>query len=226
MTRDILKYCCDSRAWVSVLCMFLGSIVVFVPNSGFAQNCGEVRQVFLLDRTSELNVAEQNALESGIGTLFDDETFGGEIVIGEVRGSSLSSEWIFETCVPANFQVSPACQEYFASVDPNRESDPAPGLLEAPLLWMERALFGDPERVYSNAERISCQQERASFDSRRAELKQEALSAITDVARSGVATSQTALGDTIFRSIENQCSRMKCEMYIFQTYLTITGRRL
>ena len=198
----------------------------FLCSSASAQECSNIRQVFLLDRTSELNEAEQSAFAAGIETLFADDEFGGEIVIGEVRGSSLSSEWIFRTCVPANFEVSPACREYFDSVDPSREEEEGPAFLDAPLQWFEVLLFGDDEREFSNAERISCQQERASFDGQRAEQQAEALQAVQDVASEDVATSQTALAETVFRALETQCIRAQCQLFVFSNLLDNNWRQI
>ena len=191
----------------------------YLCSSASAEECSNSRQVFLLDRTSELNEAERSAFAAGIKTLFADDEFGGEIVIGEVRGSSLSSEWIFRTCVPANFEVTPACEEYFDSVNPSREEEEGPAFLEAPLQWLEVLLFGDDEREFSNAERISCQQERAAFDGQRAEHQAKALQAVQDVASEDVATSQTALAETVFRALETQCIRAQCQLFVFSNLL-------
>lgn len=200
--------------------------ISLVGTSAMAQECGDTRQVFLLDRTSALNAAEESAFDAGIDTLFENDQFGGEIVIGEVRGSSLSFEWIFQTCVPVDFQVSPACTDYFASFDSDQAEEPRSTFTEAPLDWLDSILFGTDDREFSSAERISCQQERASFDGSREESQKQALEAVKRVTLDDVTSSETALAETIFRAIDTQCSLKSCQLYVFSNLLDNNWREV
>lgn len=195
-------------ALVAVACTLAGGQAV-----AQSQSCTGDRHILIVDRTSTLNRAEQDAFEAGIQILFQDPEFGGELMIGEVRGASLSSEWSFETCVSNEFTPSLACEDVLSRDEENT------ALGEDFISWAKGIVIGTKEREVTPEERLICQQERNDFEAVRLESQEQALQAVMEVSQQDVATSKTALAETIFRTIQSRCAITSCDLYIFSNLL-------
>jgi len=197
--------------------LFISFIIAYTLIAGTAvaqsQPCTGDRHILIVDRTSKLNRAEQNAFEAGIEILFQNPEFGGELMIGEVRGASLSSEWIFETCVSNEFTPSLACEDVLGRDEENKNTG------VSFLDWARNMVTGTKRREVTPLERLTCQEEKAEFEAVRLNSQREALRAVMEVSQEDVATSNTALAQTIFRTIQSRCAIRSCNLYVFSNLL-------
>ncbi|WP_289393478.1 hypothetical protein [Peteryoungia algae] len=206
---------------VFIRTVFVGFLVLVVPAGiAFGQNCDGARNILIVDRTSQLNAAESRALEDGIAIMFEDRSFGGELMIGEVRGSSLSSEWIYESCVARDYVPSIACEGVLS--DSNRPQH----FLDDPFDWMKNAVFGGPQREPNTKAVLLCEAERAEAETQRAEDKTKVLEELRQITKKAVSSSPTALGDTIFRVAQARCAKTSCNLYVFSNLLDAGWKEL
>ena len=195
------------------------------PTARAESGCKGGRHIFLIDRTSELNRPELEAFRDGVTVLFQNAEFYGEIELAELRGSALSYEWIYGSCIQGQFVPPPACLEYFEAINgagPNEEVNRS--IWSDPLGWLS-GLFGDSEIQFDESLIVDCQREHNKFLENREFEKSRVVQAIIEKGREAVESTETALTESLFRILSSRCKKLSCKLYVFSNLLDDNWRR-